>query len=114
MERASGQDLAPFFQQWLYRGGVPRIDATWTWDATSKQVTAVLTQTQAGEPFSVPIDVGINVAGTTARVERVELTGRTARFTFPADREPTSLVIDPGVKLLLAGRVVGAQLAGTP
>ena len=105
MERASGLDLATFFQQWLYRGGVPRIEATWSWDATSKQVTVVLAQTQAAEPFTVPLDIGITVAGTSLRVERVELAGRTSRFAFAADREPTSLVLDPDVNLLMDGRV---------
>ena len=108
MERASGLDLAPFFQQWLYRGGVPRIEATWNWDATSKQITVVLAQTQAAEPFTVPLEIGITVAGTSLRVERVELAGRTSRFAFAADREPTSLVLDPDVKLLMDGRVRGS------
>ena len=105
MERASGLDLAPFFQQWLYRGGVPRIEATWNWDATSKQITVALAQTQAAEPFTVPVEIGITVAGTSQRVERVELKGRTSRFMFAADSEPTSLVLDPEVKLLMDGRV---------
>ena len=113
MERASGLDLAPFFQQWLYRGGVPRIAATWNWDATSKQVTVVLSETQAAEPFTVPIEVGITVAGTAPRVERVELTGRTGRFSFPADQEPTSLVLDPDVKVLMEGRVRGPRAIQT-
>ena len=114
MERASGLDLMPYFQQWLYRGGVPRIDATWQWNAASKQLTVVLTQTQATEPFIVPVEIGFTVAGTAQRVERVELVGRTGRFTFAADREPTSVVLDPDVKLLMDGRVVGAHASGTP
>ena len=108
MERASGLDLAPFFQQWLYRGGVPRIEATWNWDATSKQIVVVLAQVQKAEPFTLPLEIGIAVAGTALRVERVELTGRTSRFTFAADRQPSSLVLDPDVKLLMDGRVRGA------
>jgi len=114
MERASGQDLAPFFQQWLYRGGVPRIDATWTWDAANKQITVVLTQTQAAEPFIVPVEIGLVSAGVAVRVEHVELTGRTGRFTFVAERAPASLVLDPDVKLLHDARVVGARPSEKP
>jgi hypothetical protein len=28
------------------------------------------------------------------------VTGRTHRFTFPADREPTSVVLDPDTRIL--------------
>ncbi len=113
MERASGLDLAPFFQQWLYRGGVPRIEATWNWDAATKQVTVVLAQTQAAEPFTVPVEIGIAVTGTAMRVERVELTGRTNRFTLAADREPTLLVLDPDAKVLMDGRTRSSRAIQT-
>ncbi len=105
MERASGQDLAPFLQQWLYRGGVPRLDVQWQWDAASKQVTVAVTQTQAGEPFRLPIELGVTVAGGPQRVERVELTGRSGRFSFASAQEPLSLVLDPNVTLLMEGRI---------
>ena len=114
MERASGLELAPFFQQWLYRGGVPRVEATWTWDAATKQLTVVLTQTQAAEPFTIPVKIGITSAETARRVERVELTGRSGRFTFAAEREPSSLVLDPDVKLLLDGRISRGRSDGRP
>ena len=68
----------------------------------------MLAQVQKAEPFTLPLEIGIAVAGTALRVERVELTGRTSRFTFAADRQPSSLVLDPDVKLLMDGRVRGA------
>ncbi len=104
MERASGLDLSAFFQQWLYRGGVPTLVGTWTWDANTKQVIVNLAQTQAGEPFRVPVEFGITIAGK-ARVERVELTGQSGRFTLSADQEPSSVVLDPNVRLLADGRL---------
>ena len=57
MERASGLDLSAFFQQWLYRGGVPKLEGTWQWDATAKQLVVELAQTQAGEPFRLPVEI---------------------------------------------------------
>ena len=106
MERAARRDLEGFFRQWLYRGGVPRIDGSWRWDAASKQVVVELRQTQAGEPLRLPIEIGIASSGGTARVERVELAARDGRFTFAAESAPTSVELDPNVRLLFAGELV--------
>ncbi len=109
MERASGQDLSAFFQQWLYRGGVPRLDGTWTWDAAARRVTIELTQRQAGEPFVLPVEFAITTATAAPRIERAEMTGRSARFTFAAADEPTAITLDPAVNLLVDGRLVRAR-----
>ncbi len=106
MERASGLDLSAFFQQWLYRGGVPRVEASWTWDAVAKQVVVDLTQTQSGEPFQLPVEIGITDAGGKMRVERAELSARSGRFTFAAEKEPEVLTLDPQVRVLMDGRLV--------
>ena len=106
MERAADRDLGAFFQQWLYRGGVPRLDGSWRWDPAAKQVIVELRQTQPGEPFNMPIDIGIATPGAKARVERVELAAGTGRYTFPADSAPSSVELDPNVRLLFAGTLV--------
>ena len=102
METVSGDDLTPFFQQWLYRGGVPRLAGTWSWDGSARTVTIDLRQTQPGPPFRLPVEVAIETAGVSPRVERIELTGASAHVVFPVEREPSGLVIDPAVRLLAA------------
>ena len=105
MERASGVDLSAFFQQWLYRGGVPKIEGTWAWDPSAKQIVVDLAQTQPGEPFRLPVEIGITIAGGRMRVDRVELSGRSGRFTLNVDQEPSSVELDPNVRLLADGRL---------
>jgi len=105
MERASGKDLSAFFQQWLYRGGIPRLDATWQWDAAAKQVVLDVAQTHDGDPFRVPVELGISVPGEPLRIERVELVGRSGRFTIAAAREPQAIQLDPQVRLLMDGAI---------
>ncbi len=105
MERASGLDLSAFFQQWLYRGGVPKIEGTWAWDANAKQIVVDLAQTQPGEPFRLPVELGITIAGGRTRVDRIELTGRSGHFTLSVDQAPASVELDPNVRLLLDGRL---------
>ena len=105
MERASGLDLSAFFQQWLYRGGVPRVEGTWRWDETTRQVVVELTQSQPGEPFQLPVEIGISVAGDKPRTERADLVGRAGRFAFAADKEPQAVELDPNIRLLVDGRL---------
>jgi aminopeptidase N len=105
MERAAGHDLGAFFQQWLYRGGIPKLAGSWRWDAGSKQVVVELQQTQKGDPFRLPVEIGITVPGAKPRVERVELTGRDGHYTFAADAAPATVELDPNVRLLFDGRL---------
>lgn len=105
MERASGMELSAFFAQWLYRGGIPRLEGTWEWDATTRQVVVELTQVQPGEPFQLPVEIGIAVAGGKVRLERADLTGHSARFSFASDQEPAAVELDPNVRLLVDGRL---------
>jgi Peptidase family M1 domain len=51
MERATGQDLRAFFDQWLYRGGIPRLDITWRWDAAAREVVVEWSQRERLSTF---------------------------------------------------------------
>ena len=106
MERASGRDLKPFFDQWLYRGGIPHIDATWTWNASTKKVILDVRQTQAGAPFIFPLEVGITAADGAARIEQFVWNGSSARASFDSPTMPTSVELDPTLRALFAGRLV--------
>ena len=106
MERAGGQDLTAFLDQWLYRGGIPKLEGSWTWNARTKQVEVEVRQVQSGAPFVMPLEVGITLPGGAVRVERIELTGASARATFAAEQAPTAVELDPSVRSLFAGQLV--------
>jgi aminopeptidase N len=102
MEQAGQTELAWFFEQWLKRPGIPKLKGTWRWDASAKQVQIDLTQTQAGQRYRIPLDVGVIAdAGNQPRIQRVELSQATGRFTVPSDREPASVVLDPNSWVLM-------------
>ncbi|MGH9313292.1 MAG: M1 family metallopeptidase [Vicinamibacterales bacterium] len=104
MEAASGKDLGWFFSQWLTRPGSPMIKGSWRYDAARKQIDVELSQAQTGEPYRLPIEIGVVMqGGDLPRVERVELRERRATFTIAADAEPASVVIDPNTWLLHEG-----------
>jgi aminopeptidase N len=101
MERAAGQDLSWFFRQWLTRSGVPALRGGWRYDAAARQIAIELTQAQEGEPYRLPIEVGISSGAAPMRIERVVLTGRDGKFTIPAEAEPGAVVLDPNTWLLM-------------
>lgn len=107
MEKASGKDLRWFFTQWLTRSGVPRIEATWHYDDARKAVDIVLSQTQPGDVFRLPLEIGIALAGQeTPRVERLELTEARKTVSLPVPSVPVSVLLDPATTLLAETVVV--------
>lgn len=101
MEEVSGQDLGWFFAQWLTRSGVPQVSGSWRYDSAGKQIVMTVRQTQAGDPFRFALGVGVSVApGSAPAIRQVQVTGRESTFNIPADAEPASVVLDPGVWLL--------------
>jgi len=94
-ERASGKDLRWFFTQWLDRGGVPKIEGTWRYDARRKAVDVTLSQTQSAEPFRLNIEISID-----GRTEKVLLDTVRKTFTLSADTVPAAVVIDTHTWLL--------------
>ena len=102
MEQTSGVQLGWFFDQWLKRPGMPELRGSWRYDAGAKQVRVELAQIQQGAPYRLPLEIAITPAAAAQRIERVELTGPFAEFTFPADSEPASVALDPNTWLLIA------------
>lgn len=100
MERAGGQDLEWFFDQWLRRGGFPTLEGTWTYDTASAALVIDIRQTQAGDPLRLPMDVGFSVDGES-RVERIEMSERTGRFSIAMEAEPTAVTLDPDTWVLM-------------
>jgi hypothetical protein len=59
-----------------------------------------LKQTQAGEPFRLPLDVGVAAGAAQFKIEKIELTGKQQRFEIAAGQEPASVEIDPNTWML--------------
>jgi aminopeptidase N len=101
MEEASRQDLKWFFDQWLHRPVSPSFDGTWSYDAAAKAIRVDLAQTQRGDPYRVPLQLGVTTAaGQPPRIERVEMKDKRATFTIPVAAEPADVTFDPDTWLL--------------
>jgi hypothetical protein len=79
---------------------VPRLSGTWSWDRAAQAVTLEVRQVQPGAPFDLTVEVGIQLPGAPARVERVRMTGASVSATFKTPQEPASVVLDPNVRVL--------------
>jgi aminopeptidase N len=114
MEQVSGQDLAWFFRQWLYRPGSPVVRGTWRYDAAAKTIQVVLNQVQAGDVYRLPLEIGIKEATAAApegrtRIERLDLDARQRTFTIRADRAPLSVELDPNTWTLMEFQLVAGD-----
>jgi aminopeptidase N len=103
MERASGQRLDWFFDQWLRRPGYPEADVTWSYDASSHQVLLDVVQGGRFGVFRFPLIVvvhdsagGVRRATVTVPAERQTHLVLTDRFASA----PAALEADPDVELL--------------
>ena len=56
----------------------------------------------AGPTYALTLEVGIHLDGEAlpSHVEPLEVGQRFHRFVVPVEREPTSVTLDPGTKLL--------------
>jgi aminopeptidase N len=108
MEEASGQELGWFFSQWLTRVDAPVIDGGWSYDASAKKIIVELAQTQPGEPYRMPMEIGITTdrVGAVMQVEKIEMTRMSQRFEIPADRAPRDVALDPNVWMLMEAKFV--------
>jgi aminopeptidase N len=100
MEEASGTNLERFFEQWLYRGGLPAIEGEWRHENGS--VVLELRQTQPAEPFELSIPVGIEIdPGAPSRIETLRLNGREVSLVIPVEKAPRDVTLDPDLWVLM-------------
>jgi len=99
MEEVSGQDLGWFFRQWMYRAGSPVVEGGWRYDAATKKVTIDLAQTQPGDAYRLPLEIGIG-----GKTQKIEMDRKQQTFEIAADAEPASVELDPNTWLLMDAR----------
>lgn len=107
MERASGRDLGVFFDQWLTRGGLVRLNGEWSYRAEAKSVTLRLTQRDPARTFTMPLQVGVYTAGSaTPAITTVQLSETAQEFQIPASQRPDRVVLDPNHFVLMESAFV--------
>jgi aminopeptidase N len=102
MEAASGRDLRAFFAQWLTRGGMMKVRASWHHDAAAGQLRLDVEQVHPQAPYAMPLRVAIELPGEAGRRDvTLELAQRRQQFDVPVPGRPTSIALDPDFLLLM-------------
>ena len=103
MEEASGKELSWFFRQWIYQPGHPKFEGSWKFDENKKELVVILNQTQeTGVLFTMPVDLGIYTEDEgVPRIEVLKINQKKHDFTFPVDKKPKKVKLDPNTWLLL-------------
>jgi len=102
-ENISGQNLSPFFKQWLYTPGQPKLAIEWKYDAAKKAVNITIEQEQ-NTLFAFPLEVGI-VDGAAQAIKTIDLSNKRTLIEVPVTGKPSAIIIDPNVNLLFDGVV---------
>jgi aminopeptidase N len=100
MEEVSGRNLKPFFHQWLFIAGQPKLDVTWQYNATKKAIDITVIQQQE-TIFQFPLELLIE----SSLLKNTYITNRETRISVPFTKKPTTVTIDPQVNLLFEGHI---------
>lgn len=118
-EEVTGRSLARFFQQWVYSGGYPAFEVSYSWDGEHSLAKVKIRQTQRVDDltpcFVTPVDLAFTIPssdetapdGFASETHTVSLQvivgedGQTEQsFYLPLEREPLLVRFDPDGWLL--------------
>lgn len=98
MSEATGINLHPWFEQWIYKPGHPVIDWDWSYDAERKVAVVHVRQTQdtsRGTPiYTVPTHVAL-IDDQGVHRTAIDLNAATQTFEIPSTTAPKAVVFDP-------------------
>lgn len=115
IERTTGRNLRPLFDQYVFRGGHPDYKVAYSWDGDSHLAKLTITQTQVKDGdtsssnglFDLKIPIGFGSVTTSGSAPQVEVTPFTMRvhereqsFFFPMAKKPDFVSFDVGNHLL--------------
>ncbi|MBI4677443.1 MAG: HEAT repeat domain-containing protein [Elusimicrobia bacterium] len=98
VEEATGRNIRPIVDQWIYGAGHPEYRASYRWDQAAREACVWITQRQRTSQmtglFRVPLEFRFESAGALKTFkETVDKREHHFRFKLPA--EPTAAWIDP-------------------
>lgn len=93
----TSRDLAPFFEQWLWRKGAPKLESS-----LSSSTSIAIRQVQEGKPYVLDLEVELNYEDGTSENLMIELSNDL--YTLKTSRPIAIFTLDPNQDLLLLGK----------
>lgn len=103
MEAVSGQNLKPFFRQWLYQAGHPQVEALWRQGKRKGEIQLEVLQRQK-HLFQFPLEVAITSAKGETVLKTLEISRVSQKIDLKLDFEPQAITLDPDSWLLFEGK----------
>jgi aminopeptidase N len=100
-EKVSGKELTLFFNQWLYRPEIPKLEVLWI----PEQGLIRVSQMQK-ETFQLPLEVSYATEDNTRKTITLPVSKRVQEFKAEGIPKNGSLLLDPQCKLLFTGSVM--------
>jgi aminopeptidase N len=103
IEELTGRSFDQFFDQWLYHGRQPQLDATYSWDENTKLARVSIRQTQRVDEnvvlFNFPLTIRFKgKSGSTDK--QITVREKEEDFYFPLEAAPEIVRLDPEYTLL--------------
>ena len=98
IEESTGRALDWFFNEWLYKGGHPEFEVSWSYDDKAKLLSLVVKQKQEAKDitpvFRMPVTVEIATKKKTWR-ETLDIEKPEHTFFIPCQDRPQMVLFDP-------------------
>lgn len=103
METVSGEDLSTFFNQWVYKPGIPVIKWKWKYNKRKKLIDLKIYQVQrTGTIYDIPLEFGIFRNGSSEpEIVRVRVDRKRNTHKIGFDEVPEDIKIDPDISMLM-------------
>ncbi len=103
IEELSGRSFDQFFDQWLYHGRQPQLDAAYSWDENAKLAKLTIRQTQKVDEnvvlFNFPLTIRFKGKFGSAD-KQITVKEKEEDFYFPLEGAPEIVRLDPEYTLL--------------
>lgn len=101
-EEVSKLPLKNFFQQWLYRAGVPVLSVKWNYDESGKKIMLTVKQQQE-QLYTFPVEFAVMDDDRRLALRKFDISQRTQSYSIDVTAKgKVTLVADPDVKMLFA------------
>jgi aminopeptidase N len=123
IEQATGRNLTPMFDQYVYKGGHPEYKVAYSWDDDAKLAKITVTQTQAeseSDCFDLKLPIAFGNNKEITQTLKVRIHQKEQAFYFPLGQKPDFISFDRGnytlktVTLEYPVPELKAQLLGDP
>ncbi len=100
IEEATGQNLAWFFDEWLYKSGHPIYDVTYNYDDAAKMLHMTVVQTQQRDTltgtFKMPVDVELTMSDGSIILKTLHVEDSSQQFDIASPQKPMMVIFDKG------------------